>query len=129
MIHPRLSRALCRCLKPTRHVADICVESQSALVLVVIPTVARPDVGFSLEYAQCTAVLSSDWGFDLRNVDSERVWLVHGDQDIIAPVKIAQWIDEKLGGGRLNVLEGKTHFTIWKDHSEMIFRQSAEAHE
>ena len=72
-------------------------------------------------------VLASDWGFDLKDVDNEKVWMVHGDQDIQAPVKVAQWIDERLGGGRLRVLEGKTHFTIWKDHSEEMFRQSAEA--
>lgn len=72
-------------------------------------------------------VLASDWGFDLKDVDSEKVWLVHGDQDIQAPLKVAQWIDERLGGGRLRVLEGKTHFTLWRDHSEEIFRQSAEA--
>ncbi|KAF1846397.1 alpha/beta-hydrolase [Cucurbitaria berberidis CBS 394.84] len=72
-------------------------------------------------------VLASNWGFDLGDVDSDKVWLVHGDQDIQAPLKMMQWIHERLGGGRLRVLEGKTHFTIWKDHSEEIFRQSAEA--
>jgi pimeloyl-ACP methyl ester carboxylesterase len=72
------------------------------------------------------AVLCRDWGFDLKDVDSERVWMVHGNQDAQAPVKVAQWIDERLGGGRLRVLEGKTHFTIWKEHSEEIFRQNAE---
>lgn len=72
-------------------------------------------------------VLCRDWGFDLKEVESERVWMVHGDQDIQAPLKTAQWIDKQLGGGRLRVLEGKTHFTIWKDHSEEIFRQCAEA--
>jgi pimeloyl-ACP methyl ester carboxylesterase len=70
-------------------------------------------------------VLCRDWGFDLRDVDSERVWLVHGNQDVQAPVRLAQWIDERLGGGRLRILE-ETHYTIWKDHSEEIFRQSAE---
>jgi pimeloyl-ACP methyl ester carboxylesterase len=72
-------------------------------------------------------VLCRDWGFDLKNVESERVWMVHGDQDVQAPLKVAQWINEKLGGKSLRILEGKTHFTIWKDHSEEIFRQSAEA--
>ncbi|KAH7134936.1 Alpha/Beta hydrolase protein [Dendryphion nanum] len=72
-------------------------------------------------------VLTSDWGFDLRNVDSEKVWLVHGDQDNNAPLKMIQWIDERLGGGRLRILEGKGHVTIWTEHSEEIFRQSAEA--
>ncbi|KAI4653468.1 hypothetical protein J4E93_001234 [Alternaria ventricosa] len=71
--------------------------------------------------------LTREWGFDLKDVDSERVWLVHGDQDAQAPLKVARWIDERLGGGRLRTLEGKTHFTIWKEHSEEIFRQSAEA--
>ncbi|ORY18422.1 Alpha/Beta hydrolase protein [Clohesyomyces aquaticus] len=70
-------------------------------------------------------VLTSDWGFDLRDIDNERVFLVHGDQDAVAPIAVAHWVDERLGGGRLRVLEGKTHFTIWKEHSEEIFRQSA----
>ncbi|RYN66194.1 hypothetical protein AA0117_g11876 [Alternaria alternata] len=73
------------------------------------------------------AVLTEDWGFDLKDVDNERVWLIHGDQDAQAPLKGAQWIDERLGGGKLKILKGKTHFTIWKEHSEEIFRQSAEA--
>ncbi|KAI4713088.1 hypothetical protein J4E89_002066 [Alternaria sp. Ai002NY15] len=73
------------------------------------------------------AALTREWGFDLKDVDSERVLLVHGDQDAQAPLKVARWIDERLGGGRLRTLEGKTHFTIWKEHSEEIFRQSAEA--
>ena len=70
-------------------------------------------------------VLCRIWGFDFKDLDSERVCLVHGDQDAQALVKVAQWMDERLGGGRLRVLEGKTHFTIWKEHSEEIFRQSA----
>jgi pimeloyl-ACP methyl ester carboxylesterase len=68
-------------------------------------------------------LLTRDWGFDLADVDSARVWLVHGDQDVTAPLATARWMDEKLGGGRLRVLEGKTHFTIWKEHEEEIFRQ------
>jgi pimeloyl-ACP methyl ester carboxylesterase len=72
-------------------------------------------------------VLSSDWGFDLREVEGERVRLVHGDQDRTAPLKMAQYIDKQLGGGRLQVLEGQTHFTIWRDHTEDIFRRSAQA--
>ncbi|CAO2652175.1 Nn.00g004580.m01.CDS01, partial [Neocucurbitaria sp. VM-36] len=67
-------------------------------------------------------VLSGDWGFDLKEVDSDKVWLVHGDRDTHAPLKMAQWIDDRLGEGRLRVLEGKTHFTIWRDHSEEISR-------
>jgi pimeloyl-ACP methyl ester carboxylesterase len=72
-------------------------------------------------------LLTKDWGFDLRNVNSEKVWLIYGDQDTVAPLKTAQWMDQRLGGGRLRVLKGKTHFTIWKEHSEEIFRQLAEA--
>ncbi|KAL6707729.1 hypothetical protein ACN47E_003850 [Coniothyrium glycines] len=70
-------------------------------------------------------VLATDWGFDLANVESERVRLLHGDQDVQAPLWMAQWIDQRLGGGRLRVLEGQTHFTIWKKHEEEIFRASA----
>jgi pimeloyl-ACP methyl ester carboxylesterase len=73
------------------------------------------------------AVLTNPWGFDLKEIDSERVQLVHGDQDVQAPVKVAQWIDRQLGGGRLRVLEGITHFTIWKRYSEEMFRQLATA--
>jgi pimeloyl-ACP methyl ester carboxylesterase len=73
------------------------------------------------------AVLARDWGFDLSDVDAEKIWLIHGDQDAQAPAKVAQWIDERLGGGKLRLLEGKTHFTIWKEHTEEMFRQSAEA--
>ena len=72
-------------------------------------------------------VLAREWGFKLEEIDASRVWLVHGDQDVQAPLKMAKYIDGKLGGGRLRVLEGKTHFTIWKEHSEEIYRQSAEA--
>lgn len=72
-------------------------------------------------------VLASDWGFDLGDIDGEKVTLVHGDQDVQAPLWMAQWINERLGGGRLTVLEGMTHFTIWKDREHEIFQQSANA--
>jgi pimeloyl-ACP methyl ester carboxylesterase len=71
-------------------------------------------------------VLTGDWGFELGKVDGKKVRMVHGDQDVQAPLYMAQWIDERLGGGRLRVLEGKTHFTIWKEHSAEIFRECAE---
>ena len=72
-------------------------------------------------------ILTRNWGFDLKDVDAKKVWMVHGDQDTRVPLSAAQWVNERLGGDRLRVLEGKTHFTIWKDHSEEIFRQSAQA--
>ncbi|KAF2032241.1 alpha/beta-hydrolase, partial [Setomelanomma holmii] len=65
-------------------------------------------------------ILTSDWGFKLENVDASRVRLVHGSEDKIAPVEVAKWIDAKLGGGRLEVVERGTHFTIWKDEMEGI---------
>jgi pimeloyl-ACP methyl ester carboxylesterase len=70
-------------------------------------------------------LLSCDWGFRVEDIVGERVWLVHGDQDTHAPLSMAQWVDEKLGGGRLKVLEGGTHFTIWKECGEKIFRWNA----
>jgi pimeloyl-ACP methyl ester carboxylesterase len=73
-------------------------------------------------------VLIRDWGFDLKDVGREKnVWMVHGDQDAQAPLAMAQWIEKQLGGGRLQTLKGKTHFTIWKDHSNEIFRRSVQA--
>ncbi|KAJ4375863.1 hypothetical protein N0V83_001141 [Neocucurbitaria cava] len=71
-------------------------------------------------------VLTENWGFDLEDIDNDKVWLVHGDNDTRAPLEMAQWVDNRLGGGRLRVLKGKTHFTIWKEHSEEIFRQLVE---
>lgn len=72
-------------------------------------------------------ILTSGWGFDLKEVDASKVVLIHGDQDAIAPLKYAEWIDGRLGGGRLQVMKGMTHFTIWKEGEEEIFRRSAEA--
>lgn len=73
-------------------------------------------------------VLASEWGFDLRDVDRERkVWMLHGDQDVQAPVGVAKWVDERLGGGRLEVVEGGTHFTIWKEWEERIFEWARDA--
>jgi pimeloyl-ACP methyl ester carboxylesterase len=70
-------------------------------------------------------LLSSDWGFRVEDIVGERVWLVHGDQDTHAPLPMAKWVDEKLGGGRLKALEGGTHFTIWKECGEEIFTWTA----
>ena len=67
------------------------------------------------------SILSSEWGFKVEEIDGERVWLVHGDRDTHAPVAMARWVDGKLGGGRLRVVEGGTHFTIWRDVGEEIF--------
>jgi pimeloyl-ACP methyl ester carboxylesterase len=70
-------------------------------------------------------LLTRDWGFDLADVDS-KVSMVHGNQDTIAPLATARWMDGKLGGGRLRVVQGGTHFTIWKECEEEIFRELAE---
>ncbi|KAJ4347183.1 uncharacterized protein N0V89_011122 [Didymosphaeria variabile] len=78
-------------------------------------------------FIQDGSITCRDWGFDLKDIDSEKVWLWHGDKDPVAPVATARWIDERLGGGRLKVLEGGTHSTIWKHHEKDIFQQSAEA--
>jgi pimeloyl-ACP methyl ester carboxylesterase len=68
------------------------------------------------------AILTSDWGFRLENVEAGRVRLVHGERDAVAPVEVARWIDGKLGGGRLEVVPGGTHFTIWERGMEGILR-------
>jgi pimeloyl-ACP methyl ester carboxylesterase len=72
-------------------------------------------------------ILTSDWGFDVRDIDEKaKVRLIHGDQDAIAPLKYAEWIDERMGGGRLEVIRGMTHSPIWKECEENIFRRSRE---
>lgn len=123
----RLKRVLeDQCVTPEEKALITDMESDFAMdnsVAMLLEAFKQGTVGCMLD----GAVLSRDWGFDLREVDAQRVWLVHGDQDVQAPLYMAQWIDKGLGGGRLRVLEGKTHFTIWKEHSEEIFRQSAEA--
>lgn len=90
-------------------------------VAMLMETFKQGDGGFM----QDGSITCRDWGFDLGDIDSERVWLWHGDQDAVAPVATAKWLDERLGGGRLRVLEGKTHSTIWKYHDKEIFLQSA----
>ncbi|KAF3007785.1 hypothetical protein E8E13_010330 [Curvularia kusanoi] len=73
-------------------------------------------------------ILTSSWGFDVGEMENrDNVWLLHGDQDRIAPLGYAQWIDKRLGGGRLRVLRGMTHSTIWKEGEEEIFLQSINA--
>ncbi|KAF9732856.1 hypothetical protein PMIN06_005736 [Paraphaeosphaeria minitans] len=89
----------------------------------LLETFKQGNGGFVLD----GSITSSDWGFDLRDVDGGRVWLWHGDQDAVAPVATARWMNERLGGGRLRVLEGGTHSTIWKHHEKEIFERSAKA--
>jgi pimeloyl-ACP methyl ester carboxylesterase len=70
-------------------------------------------------------ILTSDWGFEVRDIDAKaKLRLIHGDQDAIAPLKYAEWIDERMGGGRLEVMRGMTHSTIWNECEEDIFRRS-----
>ncbi|KAF2866286.1 Alpha/Beta hydrolase protein [Massariosphaeria phaeospora] len=106
-------------------------KSESGVYASLDDSVAMLLQAFTQGPGGCTldgTVLFSDWGFDLKDVERDaKVWMVHGDQDAVAPVKVAEWMDKQLGGGRLRVLQGKTHSTIWKDHSEEIFWQSAEA--
>jgi pimeloyl-ACP methyl ester carboxylesterase len=70
--------------------------------------------------------LTREWGFDVANIPARRVWLVHGDKDGVAPVSMAEWINKRLGGGRLKVVEGATHFTIWKEYEEEVFKRAKE---
>jgi len=70
-------------------------------------------------------LLSSGWGFRVEDINGDRVRVIHGDQDTHAPLSMAKWVDGKLGGGRLQVLEGVTHFTIWKKCGEEVFSWAA----
>ncbi|KAF2823440.1 alpha/beta-hydrolase [Ophiobolus disseminans] len=70
-------------------------------------------------------LLAREWGFRVDGIDGERVWLVHGDRDTHAPVAMARWVDGRLGGGRLRVVQGGTHFTVWKECGEEVFRWTA----
>lgn len=70
-------------------------------------------------------LLSSAWGFRVEEIVGQRVRLVHGDQDTHAPLSMAKWVDRRLGGGRLKVVEGGTHFTVWEECGEDIFAWSA----
>ncbi|KAH7078343.1 Alpha/Beta hydrolase protein [Paraphoma chrysanthemicola] len=71
-------------------------------------------------------ILTSDWGFKVENIDGSKVRMVHGDRDQIASIAVARWIDWKLGGGRLRVVEGGTHGSIWEGETESILRSAVE---
>ena len=52
-------------------------------------------------------LLTRDWGFRCEDVGFEGVKLWYGDEDTNTPLRIGQWMAERLKGSKLRVIQGR----------------------
>ena len=51
-----------------------------------------------------------DWAFDLDDAGGVTIW--HGDLDQNAPLEFGRWLEQRLPGSQLRILEGEGHMSI-----------------
>ncbi|EON65780.1 hypothetical protein W97_05019 [Coniosporium apollinis CBS 100218] len=73
-------------------------------------------------YAMEAKLLAKPWGYDLRDVVSNRVLLWYGTEDEHTPLQMGRYMAERLPNAVLKEYPGDTHFTIFFRHAEEILR-------
>jgi pimeloyl-ACP methyl ester carboxylesterase len=57
-----------------------------------------------------SAAFMRDWGFSLDDARGVTIW--HGDLDENAPLEFGRWLEKRLPGAQLRILEGEGHMSI-----------------
>lgn len=78
-------------------------------------------------YVQDAVLLGSPWDFRLEDVDAKNILLWYGTKDKHAPLKMGQYMADRLKNANLKSYEGETHFTLGENHGKAMLRQLAEA--
>ncbi|KAJ5083753.1 hypothetical protein N7456_013180 [Penicillium angulare] len=65
------------------------------------------------------AMLSSDWGFQLEDIQDQNVVLWNGTEDKNVPLLMGHYLNERIPNSELKIYEGDTHYTI-NMHAEEI---------
>lgn len=64
---------------------------------------------------------SQDWGFNLEDVDYDKVQIWHGVKDTNAPIDMIRYMAKKIPNCELTEFEKDTHYTMYK-HIETALR-------
>jgi pimeloyl-ACP methyl ester carboxylesterase len=77
-------------------------------------------------YAEDALIIKRPWNFNLEDIDG-RVLLWYGTADTHAPLRIGQYIADRLKNGKLRSFEGETHYTLMENYGSEILKELAEA--
>lgn len=66
---------------------------------------------------------SSDWGFELEEVDGRRLSIWHGALDVNAPVGMADRAADLINGSEYHRMEDKGHFSMAFDNLQEILKE------
>jgi pimeloyl-ACP methyl ester carboxylesterase len=65
-------------------------------------------------------MLTSEWGFDLKNIEQKKVLVWHGTMDVNVPVERGRYFAEHIPHAVLKEYEGDTHITIHEHAAEIL---------
>lgn len=87
------------------------------LVRILLEPYAQGSRGFVQE----AYILTHPYGFHLKDVQNKvQIW--HGTKDANSPIRMVQYMKERLPDCELNELEGETHFTIQKHLEDVVVK-------
>ena len=87
------------------------------LVCDIYREVARQGVDGHVEEAR---LVTRYWGFDLEEVQYDKIKFWVGDEDENTPFEHAEYMLKRLPTAQLKVYPGVSHFTIWNHVEEML---------
>jgi len=65
-------------------------------------------------------LLGTSWGFELEDVQFDRIVLWHGRQDVNCPVAMAERAEKAIPGSRLVVFDGEGHISVPVKYADKI---------
>lgn len=69
-----------------------------------------------------TRLLGLPWGFKMSDIDSNKVKLYYGTEDINTPASQARYMAQHIRNASLKEYPGETHFTLGANHEEDILK-------
>ena len=99
---------------------DRAVLEQDKAVKVLLETAVEGFRQGSDGYMQEGELMTSNWGFRLEDVDSNKIILWYGTEDRNAPCDGGEFMAERLPNAEYVGFEGESHFTLVEKHCERI---------
>jgi hypothetical protein len=70
--------------------------------------------------------ISSDWGFKLEDIDSNRVTMYAGDLDTNTPIHGSRWMARRLRNVMFRPMEGYNHFSLQQAFHNILLQEMTE---
>ncbi|KAF4438026.1 hypothetical protein F53441_12878 [Fusarium austroafricanum] len=93
--------------------------SIAELVNMVLDEPFRQGAGAAVH--EMNLLASDDWGFELDQVQYDKIQIWHGKKDSNAPIQMIRWMAERIQHCELHEFDEETHYTMYK-HLESALR-------